>query len=86
MAVTHKNFPIVFYFFSWGEKYFHFSEKHFRHKPETGWDRLSVHFFVWDLLPNRVAPSQAPAKSNPSQGLTPPTSIASNVSSLKPEW
>jgi hypothetical protein len=32
-------------------KNFSHEEKYFRHMPETGWDRLSVFFFVWDLPP-----------------------------------
>ena len=65
MAVTRKNFPT--FFLRGGEifslltknfavtrkipKKFSHEEKYFRHMPETGWDRLSVFFFVWDLPP-----------------------------------
>jgi len=35
-------------------KKFSHEEKYFRHMPETGWDRLSVFFFVWDLPPKKL--------------------------------
>jgi len=35
-------------------KIFSYEEKYFRHMPETGWDRLSVLFFVWDLPPKKL--------------------------------
>jgi len=68
VAVTRKIFPT--FFLRGGKifslltrkfavtrkitKKFSHEEKYFRHMPETGWDRLSVFFFVWDLPPKKL--------------------------------